>query len=267
MIIPVCPWRPARCLVTDFITPNNVAVKEQSDKIKKLCKTDDDYIAACAKFVGDEFEYPLDYMGNPSAGMSFKMYDKGRWWKYFFSKTMDYTWKYPNEVLVSKLGICEGTANLYTSLLLAGGVPAKTALGAVVNVKDDSVAGYHAWTEMVYKGNRSTNETTIHPYADTIKKAASTYNSESDWATSNGIYYRLESLMNDTGYEAEGDLGKEMVSLMGMSAQKYDRLYLECFGIGDVLDKIKNKRRLIAKEWAKSENIKQHILKLAYGGG
>ncbi len=106
MLIPECPFRPARCLVTDFITPDNVAIKEQAHILLALSHSKDDYIKRCANFVRDNFKYPLDYLGNPSAGLSFKRHDQGRWWKYFYNQTMDYAWGFPNETQKLKLGIC-----------------------------------------------------------------------------------------------------------------------------------------------------------------
>jgi hypothetical protein len=261
--VPEVPWRPARWLTTNFVQPDNPAVKEEAAKLKSISQTDDEYVLACAEFIRDSFIYPLDYLKEPSAGMVLRRYDKGRWWKYYFNKTMDYSWGFPCETLVIGKGICIDTALLMTSLLMAGGIYAKTALGAVVNSKTDEVAGYHAWTEMIYKGVGSTCETTIHSKdTDTILQIASTYNRNSDWATSNGIYYKLEARFDDKLYEPAGLLGTEMVSLMGMTPQR-----VECFGMVDTLARLYEKRKALSREWRKSAIITYKILSQAYGGG
>jgi hypothetical protein len=257
--IPESPWRPARWLTTEFVQPTNIAVVEAAAPYKDL--PDDERIKGLCDLVRDAFIYPLDKNGDPSAGLLLRRYDKGNIIKsYFFNEVMDYAWGFPNETLKIRKGICIDTALLLTSLLLAAGIPAKCCLGAIKNAVDGSVAGYHAWTEMVYRGLQSSDETTIHSKgAETIISIGGTYNRNSDWAKVSGIYYSLEARFDNTGYEAIGELGKNMVCLMGLPPAM-----VQCYGMQATLEKLDNKRRLMAKEWRKSEVIKHAMLELAY---
>jgi hypothetical protein len=268
MQIPISPWRPAQWLTTDFIQPDNIAVKEQAAVLKRLCRTDDEFVEACAVFVRDGFVYPNKKNGEPSAGLIFKRYDKGNIIKsYCYNQTMDYAWGFPNETLKLKRGICIDTALLMTSLLLAGGVPSKCALGAVVNAKTGEVAGYHAWSTFIYKDEPSADETTIHFEADTITRLTSVYDPNSDWASTNGIWYRQEAEFDDKLYGATGKLGVEMVSLMGVAPVRTLSIVgdIKTYGLQDALERLEAKRKFMAREWSKADTLKQNILNKAYG--
>ena len=257
-----CPWRPARWGTIEFVRPYTPAILEQAIALRKLVVTDDEYIKLCANFVRDNFVYPLEKNGDPSAGLLFKRYDKG--WlvkRYFYNQEMDYAWGFPQETLKLGKGICIDTALLMTSLLIAGGVSAKCCLGAVVNSKDDSIAGYHAWTKFMYRGELCVCETTIHTKAETITRIASVYYKTSDWANTNGIYYQQEAEFDNKDYTATGELGKDMVCLMGLTPQR-----VECYGLVDTLERVDKKRRSMAREWRKAEMLKHNILANAYGG-
>ena len=271
MQIPVSPWRHAQWLTTEFVQPNNIAVKEQADILKQLCRDDDEFIESCAVFIRDGFVYPEKKNGEPSAGLVFNRYDKGNCLKsdYFYKQTMDYAWGFPNETLNLKRGICIDTALLMASLLIAGGVLSKCALGAVVNAKTGAVAGYHAWTTFIYKNEPSVCETTIHFEADTITRQASLYDKDSDWASTNGIWYRQEAIFDNVLYASTGGLGAEMVSLMGVAPARAFSVIsdIKNYGMQDAIERIELRRKAMNKEWIKAENLKQKILARAYGGG
>jgi len=260
MLIPECPYRPTRHFVTEFVTPNNAAIREQAAALRGLSLTDDDFIKLCANYIRDEFTYPLDNKKAPSAGLVFKRYDKGCCKGYYFNYAADYAWGFPAETQKLTLGICIDTALLYTSLLIAGGISAKTALGAIVSAKDGSTVGYHAWTTMMYQGQKCVNETTIHFDTETINWVFSLYNQSSGWVNSNGIFYRQEAEFDDKGYESMGLLGAEMVSLMGLPPQA-----IECYGLEQALDLMETKHKKMERERRKIEMAKHHILELAYG--
>lgn len=260
---PEVPWRPARWSVTEFVRPFNCAVLEQATALRKLVTTDDEFIRVCANYVRDNFTYPLEKNGDPSAGLVFKRYDKGGCYKkYFYNQEMDYAWGFPQETMKLKLGICIDTALLMTSLLISGGIPAKVALGAVINNEDGSVAGYHAWSTFMFHGEKCASETTIHSKVETINRITSLYYATSDWSKGNGIHYQQDAEFDNKVYDATTDLGKDMVALMGLPAQR-----VECYGIQDTLEYREKKRKSMVKEWRKSEIIKQRILSQAYGGG
>jgi hypothetical protein len=262
------PWRPAAYQTIDFIQSNNIAIKDQASILKALAHSEDDYIRVVSNYIRDDFVYPLQKDKDPSAGLCFLRYDDGCFIKkYYCKKEMEYAWGFPNETIVIKKGICIDTALLMTSLLLAGGIPAMCCLGAIVNVKDDSVAGYHAWSEFMYLGDLCADETTIHFPAETIIRIGGAYYKNSDWAKTNGIYYRKESMFNNTDEQTAGPLGCNMVALMGLPPQRVDETRVKCFGIQDTLDRMEKKGKAIAKEWRKSETIKHQILSHAFGDG
>lgn len=260
--IPVCPWRPAVWSTTDFVQKDHISVKDQAAKLRSIVNNDDDFIKAVATFVRDTLFYPEDKKGDPAAELCFKRAKKSRC-AWFFSRDMNYAWSFPNEVLTAtKNGICIDTANLTTSLLRAGGIFATTALGSVNNVKDDSVSGYHAWTEVIYKGVPSIIETTIHrPGADTILTRTSAYDRDSDWATTSGIYYKLEARYDEVNYEGVGDLGASMPQLMGLPA-----IRVQCYGVAHTMAQSEKRQKAMNKEWRKAEAIKHCLLSNAWGG-
>ena len=260
---PVCPWRPAKWLVTDFVQPNNPSIKEQAAKLRALAPKDDDFIKATAKYIRDEYQYPEQKDGDPSAGGLFKRYDNGAICKrYKYSKEMEYMWGFPCETIEIKLGICIDTSTLFTSLLIAGGVEAWNCLGEIVNAKTNEVSGYHAWPTFMYKGQRCADETTIHFDAETITSIASLYFPQSsDWVNSNGIYYREQEKFNSLEDIGTGSLGSEMVKYMGLPPQR-----IQCFGLNDTLERWEKKHKVIAKERRESEALTRRILNQAYGG-
>jgi hypothetical protein len=158
-------------------------------------------------------------------------------------------------------GICIDTALLMTSLLIAGGVPSKCAIGEVVRTQDGIIAGYHAWSTFIFKGVDSVCETTIHFNAETINSKDSVYNKCSDWARNNGIYYREQANFDNVDYIKSGDLGQEMVQLMGLPS-----IRVECYGLQDTLERMEKKKASMVKEWRQEEAFKHKILSQAYRG-
>jgi hypothetical protein len=233
-------------------------VKEQAAVLKADTTSDDEFIRKCVEFVRDNFTYPLDYLGAPSSGMQVRRFDKGRWWSYFYNKTMSYAWSFPEETLVIKYGICIDTALLITSILLAGGIDAKCCLGSVVNSKTQEVEGYHAWSEFAYKNNDCIDETTIHFKSETIISKSLAYNCDSEWAKTSGIYYRLEAKFNNRSYSAIGELGKEMVALMGVSASRVGQ-----YGLDTTMKQMRSKK--IEQERRKAEQYTHKLVNTAFG--
>lgn len=261
---PEVPWRPAKWLVTDFVQPNNPAIRKQAAKLRALSNSDDDFIKITASYIQKNFQYPEQNDGDPSAGLKFQRYDNGALCKrYKYTEEMEYAWGFPCETIEIKLGICIDTSLLFTSLLIAGGIDAWCCLGEIVNAKTNEVAGYHAWPTFMYKGQRCADETTIHFDAETITSIASLYFPQSsDWVNSNGIYYREQEKFNSLEDIGTGSLGSEMVKYMGLPPHA-----IQCFGLHETLERMELKHKAMAKEWRKSETIKHNILKQAYGVG
>ena len=269
MKIPECTWRPGRYLVTDFIMPDNIAVKEQADVMRKLAGNDDDYIKIVAAFIRDpkNFIYPLQKDGDPSSGLKFERYDNGCAInkRYSYKQEMDYSWGFPPETLIIHKGICIDTALLMTSLLIAGGISAKNCIGAVCDIKTGQDVGYHSWSQFMYRGEMCGGETTIHFDAETIIRVSGLYYPNSDWALSNGIYYRREAEWDKTGYDAIGKLGECGVAFMGMSPRILQN-NVRCFGLQAALNRMERKQKDIAA-WRESEAHKTKILSDVFGGG
>lgn len=147
---PKCPWRfGEECLVTDFVTPGQIAVQEAA--VPFVLPDNDESIEYVAAWIRDQFSYPLDRKGNPSASGLLKRYQRSRC-KWEFSKLVYYMWAYPNEVLQSHRGICIDTANLCASVLRALDIPARVVLGEIRQPSDNALIGYHAWAEVKYRG-------------------------------------------------------------------------------------------------------------------
>ncbi len=261
-MIPLCPFRPTQQLVTEFITPNNYAVKTIADKLRALFPKDDDFILAVATYIRDDFIYPNDLKGRPASALLFCAHDI-TCYKWLLRKRMDYAWFYPNETIAAKGGICIDTALLFVSILIAGGIHAKVALGAIVEVPSGNVVGYHAWgDDFIYKGRPSIGEMTIHFKAMTIVDQASVYNPDSDWAKSNLTAYSREANMDNIGYTGFGSLGLSGVQFMGLPASR-----VKYYGLNTTLEVMERKQRAIMKEWRQCEALTHSILSKAYGGG
>lgn len=262
--VPVCTWRPARWLVTDFVQPNNPSIRAQARKLRAIAPKDDDFIKATAIYIQKDFQYPEEKNGTPSAGLKFQRYDNGAICKkYKYTKEMEYAWGFPCETIEIKLGICICTTLLFVSILNAEGIDAWCCLGEIVNAETNEVTGYHAWPTFQYKGQRCADETTIHFDAETITPIAYLYFPESSgWVSSNGIYYREQEKFNSLEDIGTGEIGSSMVKYMGLPPHA-----VQCFGLHDTLDRMESKSKAMAAEWRRAENIKHEILKLAYSGG
>ncbi len=255
--IPECPWRfGERYLVTDFVQVNNVAVKGQAAKL--AAGTKDDYIRAVAAWIRDDFFYPLDSGGNPSAQGQFLRHQKGIMQGYFAKKCVYYAWSFPNEILgFTRCGICIDTAQLAGSVLIAGGIDAWVILGDVRRSTDDSLLGRHAWVEVPYQADQYIIEATIHKTnIDNMVKASSVYDKKSDWAKTNNLYYPVQAKYNESIFDEVGPLGSSMIELMGMPAKKQYSLGLE-------KTKCESSKKLF-KEWRQQELLKEKIIAEAY---
>jgi len=216
MSCPKCPWRFGEpCLVTDFVTPDNIGVREAVALLNG--EDPDTTIENIAAWVRDDFQYPLDKKGNPCASGRLQRYQVS-WHNWLFSKYVPYMWAYPNEVLLTKKGICIATANLCTSAYRAGGLDAWTVLGEVRRAKSDALVGYHAWTDVLYKEARTTTETTVEEKVNILFPADLTTARGSLWAQKRDLYYVPQSRFREDEYIAEGPLGGIMMELIGLPA-------------------------------------------------
>jgi len=106
-------------------------------------------------------QYPLNVFAQPAAEASFS-YSQFFWFIWRFSRSRSYIWLFPEEVAISRLGICIDTSNFVTALILCSRAatlqPAKVVLGRVYSQATGELLGYHAWVEVPGKWI----ETTIH---------------------------------------------------------------------------------------------------------
>ncbi len=258
--IPEVPWRfGERYLATDFVTEKNIAVSNCADNLWAGCSSPDDFISDVAVWVRDNFYYPLDSSNNPSAGAKLFRHNKSSICdSYHFKKKVYYAWSFPCEVINMGCGICIDTANLTTSLLRNKGIECSTTLGDVRSTDDHRLLGRHAWTEVIWSGQKYIIETTIHEagVANMVLQS-DVYNCNSQWAKDRGVFYQPEAGYTENSFTGEGPLGEEIVSIMGLPA---NRVLL--FGIEKTLQKTS---KVLHNEWAREERMKTSLLREAYG--
>lgn len=265
MEIPQVPWRYGeRYLVTEFIQHQNVAVREIAGALPNKGAispvrtfTQDDFVLAASIHIRDGYYYPLDSAGNPSASGQLLRYKKG-FMSYHFKKCEDYVWALPCEVINTKCGYCAETANLATSLLIAGGIPNSwVVLGEVRTAKDDRLLGYHAWTECPYLGVQNSMETTVDEEGvNILLPISSAYDRHSQWAQNKNLYYVPQSRYNAGEYIGEGPLGGMMVELMGLPAK---RMLISGFD-----RTIKVRRKTLQRELLQEARLIKRLLLEAY---
>lgn len=237
--VPICPWRfGEKYLVTDFIMPTNVAVNEELARLSAA--TDDEFVEKVAEWIRDNFEYPLDDEGYPSAQGQLQRHEKsiGSW---HFNKSVYYMWSLPNEVLLIKKGICIDTSNLAESVLRTKPLEkAWCCLGEVRRTEDDTLLGYHAWVQMPYNEEDCVLETTIHEAgANNLTKADIIYGKGLP------VYFIKHAQFNEKDYHAISPGGR-IVQLMGYPGRE-----LKVLGFENLV-KIEPKR--IYMMWRKEQN-------------
>ena len=261
--IPEVPWRfGERYLVTEFIQHQNVAVKEIANSLQIWpynASNQDKFVEAASVHIRDAYFYPLDDAGNPSTSGQLLRYRKG-FMKYHFKKCEDYVWALPVEVINTKCGYCAETANLATSILIAGGIPNSwVVLGEVRTAKDDRLLGYHAWSETQYSGSQHVMETTVDEEGvNILAPISAAYNRQSAWAQGSNLYYHPQSRYHANEYIGEGPLGGMMVQLMGLPAKR-----VLLFGIDKTL---REKSKRLLKEHLQEDRLIRQLLLEAYRG-
>ena len=260
--IPSVPWRfGERYLATDFVQMNNIAVREQANELASTdpLRNQDTFIEQVARWIRDNFFYPLDNAGNPAAQGQLLRHRKGLVTGYHAKKCVYYAWSLPNEILgFSYCGICIDTANLAGSVLRAGGIDAWVILGDVNSAKNGTLIGRHAWVETPYSGKVYVLETTIHD-PDTVNtiEASEVYDKTSDWAKKSGIYFIVQAKYNENEFKGEGPLGAGFVELMGLPAHRVLLMGRE--------QTLHIRTAKLQKEWCSEERLKTRLLKEAYG--
>jgi hypothetical protein len=156
---------------------------------------------------------------------------------------------------------CAETANLATSILIAGGIPDSwVVLGEVRTAKDDRLLGYHAWSKTLYQGVPHIMETTVDEKGINILIPESlAYDRQSQWAQNANLYYFPQSRYNEKEYIGEGPLGGMMVRLMGLPAKR-----VLLMGIDKTVC-IKPKK--LQREYLQEARLIRALLLEAYRGG
>lgn len=257
--IPEVTWRwGERYLVTDFIQHQNVAVKEIASSLP--ASNQDEFVLAASVHIRDSYYYPLDDAKNPSTSGQLLRYRKG-FMTYHFKRCESYVWALPCEVVNTKCGYCAETANLATSILIAGGIPSSwVVLGEVRTAKDDRLLGYHAWSETPYLGAQHVMETTVDEEGVNILCPISgAYDRQSQWAQNANLYYLPQSRYNASEYLGEGPLGGMMVRLIGLPAKRVLLLGVD--------KTVKEKPKRLQREYLQEARLIKHLLLEAYRGG
>lgn len=258
--IPRVPWRFGEVYVAiDFVQAKNVAIKEQANALFNGV-SGDGAVDRVASWIRDEFYYPLDNSGNPSASGQLLRHQKGILAGYHFKNCIYYAWSLPNEVLgATKCGICIDTANLAGSILRAKGIEdAWVCIGDVKSVPDDSLLGRHAWVEVPYHDAIFVLETTIHAEgANNLAAAAEVYDKTSLWAENAGLYYAVQARYNEEDFIGEGPLGAQAIELMGYPAGMMQQYGLDATR--------RRSNRKLHREWKREELKKESLLKEAWG--
>ncbi len=157
--IPIIDWRFGdKYYITEFVRPDTYEVVTSADRLRAT--TAEQKVLNVARWIRDEFYYPLDWRGQPSAdGQLLK--SRKAIGSYHFKKCVNYMWLFPGECIMMRFGICIDTSLVTTSVLLRLGIDSVVALGAVYDQRGN-LLGYHAWTEFILNGIRYVLETTIH---------------------------------------------------------------------------------------------------------
>ncbi len=190
--IPVIDWRFGdKYYITEFITPDTYMVEKVSKKLK--CKTEKETIIKIAKYIRDNFYYPFNWRGYPSADAQF-LKSKKYPGNYHFKKCVDYMWLFPSETINVGFGICIDTSLLAVSLMRNLNINAWCCLGAIYD-KREILLGYHAWVEFELYKKWFILETTIHE-----KDVCNIIKREDGYTGRFGIRYDKYSEFNEKEY-------------------------------------------------------------------
>lgn len=165
--------------VTDYIQVNNPQLQEIAAQIQGRNETE--IIKKTAEWVARNLEYPLDYKGRPTAAQIAKAF---RWFGENYlvetpNELRDYGWRFPNQTVTVRKGICFDTACVCTTLLRIKKVEAFTVLGGVLKTKNHKLLGLHSWTEAkTTQGKWVVVETTVHPDPPDLVLCRDLYNSK-----------------------------------------------------------------------------------------
>jgi len=193
--------------VTEFVQPKTFEVYRLYENLKT--EDNDQYVKNVADHIRDNYQYPFDSSGKPSASAQLLLFQIG-WGRWHFKRCVEYHWNLVSETIVSRKGICIDSSILCTSLLRAKPVPAWVVIGAVKKL-DDTILGYHAWTDVWYRDDWWLVETTIHePKINNMILSKEAYNKNSSTAQKLGFYYQPMARFNEQKYE---ELEKQPFSL------------------------------------------------------
>jgi len=89
--------------VTEFVMTKNAMIIDAYNNLKN--EDNDKFVENVAKWIRDEFKYPLDNAEQPAAQAQLLMFKKSIM-NYLFKKCVEYHWTFPTEVIASGYGIC-----------------------------------------------------------------------------------------------------------------------------------------------------------------
>jgi len=148
--------------VTDFIQASNPHMKAIAEKLG--AENNDDAILKALQVTCGELLYPINWKGSPATERHIQVF---KWWDGFYltdEGEKKYGWLLPNQIAVTRKGICIDSACFCATLLRILKVDAYVVLGAILDAKTKKVLGFHAWvTARRSDGKQYLLETTVHP--------------------------------------------------------------------------------------------------------
>jgi len=148
--------------VTDFIQVANPHMKAIAEKLG--AENNDDAILKALQVTCGELLYPINWKGSPAIERHVQVF---KWWDGFYltdEGEKKYGWLLPNQIAVTRKGICIDSACFCATLLRILKVDAYVVLGAILEPRTKRILGFHAWVAARKSdGKQYLLETTIHP--------------------------------------------------------------------------------------------------------
>jgi len=148
--------------VTDYVQVENPHMKAIAENLN--AKNIDEAIERVLQVTCGELAYPLNWRAAPAIERHIKIF---KWWDGFFltdEGEKRYGWLLPNQIAVTRKGICIDTACFCGTLLRILKVDAYVVLGAILDARTKKILGFHAWVvARKSDGKQYLLETTVHP--------------------------------------------------------------------------------------------------------
>jgi len=160
--------------VTDYVQVNNPHMKAIAEKLN--AESNDDAIEKALQVTCGELAYPINWKGAPAPERHTKVF---KWWDGFFltdEGEKKYGWLLPNQIAVTRKGICIDSACFCATLLRILKIETYVVLGAIIDTRTKKILGFHAWVvARKSDGKQYLLETTIHPITPPLIQVEDAY--------------------------------------------------------------------------------------------